>query len=235
MSAAHWSLELSTRAESPVPSPPPGSVQRPPASLLSVLGREGGRLQSNGNGNGIELSVRHAEILTLLAWHSHGLSADKLASLLYQNDNLVTTLRAEIVRLRKCLEALDLPVLVLSKPYRLAQPLDLDASRVLAFLDRGAHKVALSAYVGPVLPNSTAPGVRAIRTEISSRLREALMSDAAVETLLAYAASDEARYDVPMWRECLRLLPAKSPKRAGVVAHLEWIESELDGRTSRAQ
>jgi hypothetical protein len=197
-----------------------------PAPVLSILGREGGRLA--GTTNGVELSTRHAEILTLLSWHSQGLSADKLAGFLYEHDNAVATLRAEMVRLRKCLEALEMPVVVSSKPYRLEHPLELDASRVLAFLDRGAHKVALAAYAGPVLPQSTAPGIVAIRAEVRGRLREALLSDAAVDTLLAYATTDEASYDVPVWLECLRLLPPKSPKRAGVVAHLERIDHELN-------
>ena len=210
------------------PSPSRSAAQKLPAPILAILGREGGRLE--GQSHSVELSMRHAEILTLLAWHAQGLSAEKLAGLLYEHDNTVTTLRAEMVRLRKSLEALDVPVVVLSKPYRLEHPLELDASRVLAFLDRGAHKVALAAYAGQVLPSSTAPGVLAIRVEVMGRLREALLSDAGIETLLAYAATDEACYDVALWRECLRLLPAKSPKRAGVVAHLEWIDRELSAR-----
>jgi hypothetical protein len=221
---------LATQAYSPVSLPratESASAQAPAqAPVLSILGREGGCL--DGSAHCVELSMRHAEILTLLSWHSQGLSAEKLAGLLYEQDNSVTTLRAEMVRLRKCLEALDVPVVVLSKPYRLEHPLELDASRVLAFLDRGAHKVALAAYAGPLLPRSTAPGIVAIRAELRGRLREALLSDAALDTLLAYAATDEAAYDVPVWRECLRLLPAKSPKRAGVVAHLERIENELN-------
>lgn len=208
----------------------PGALQSPTAPtaaapVLSILGREGGLLE--GSANCVELSMRHAEILTLLSWHPHGLSAERLADLLYEHGNSVTTVRAEMVRLRKTLESLDTPITVLSKPYRLERRLELDASRVLAFLDRGAHKVALAAYAGPLLPTSSAPGVLDIRAELSARLREALLADAAVETLLAYANSDEASQDVEVWRECLRLLPAKSPKRAGLVAHLQRIEDEL--------
>jgi hypothetical protein len=193
--------------------------------VLAILGREGGLLEHGATG--FELSMRHAEILTLLSWYSQGLSAERLAGLLYEHDNSVTTLRAEMVRLRKTLDGLTSSPVVLSKPYRLEYPLELDASRVLAFLDRGAHKVALAAYSGPVLPGSHAPGVIAIRTQVRARLREALLADASVETLLAYAGTDEAIYDVPVWRECLRLLAPKSPKRSGVVAHLELIETEL--------
>jgi hypothetical protein len=199
------------------------AVARPDASpLLSVLGTEGGRLESGGRA--VELSSRHAEILALLAWHPAGLSAERLADLL---GCTVATLRPEMVRLRRVLDPA-LPELVpLSKPYRLPQRVDLDAHRVLAFLDRGAHRVALAGYTGEVLPTSTAPGIREMRSEVSGRVRESLMSDASADTLLAYARTDEAAYDAEVWRAVLQLLPVKSPKRASVVARLERIEAEL--------
>ncbi len=199
------------------------AVSRPDSSpVLSVLGTEGGHLESGDRS--VELSSRHAEILTLLAWHPAGLSAENLASLL---DCTVETLRPEMVRLRKVIEPVDATLVPLSRPYRLPRRLDLDAHRVLAFLDRGAHRVALAGYSGQLLPTSQAPGIRSIRAEVSSRLRESLMTDASADTLLTYARTDEAAYDSEVWAACLRLLPPKSPKRASVVARLERIEKEL--------
>ncbi len=189
---------------------------------LAVLGTEGGKLESGGRS--VELSTRHAEILTLLAWHPAGLSAESLAA---QLDCTVDTLRPEMVRLRRAVSSIDPTLEPSSRPYRLPRRLDLDAHRVLAFLDRGAHRVALAGYSGPLLPSSSATGILAIRAEVSSRLRDALMTDASVDVLLEYARTDEAAYDVEVWRACLALLPAKSPKRAAVVARLERIESEL--------
>ncbi len=98
---------------------------------------------------------------------------------------------------------------------------------MLAFLDRGAHRVALGAYSGALLPTSSAPGIAEIRQELSQRLRDALLTDASAETLLAYARTDEAAYDADVWRACLRMLPPKSPKRAAIVARLERIDAEL--------
>lgn len=202
------------------------AVSRPDAApVLSVLGTEGGRLESSGRS--IELSTRHAEILTLLAWHPEGISAEALGELLYERPGSEVTLRAEMVRLRRTLESVDPALAPLSRPYRLPRRLELDAQRVLAFLDRGAHKVALAGYAGALLPLSTSPGIRAIRQEVSGRLREALLTDASAETLLAYARTDEAAYDADVWRGVLRLLPPKSPKRASVVTRLERIEAEL--------
>lgn len=197
------------------------AVARPDATL-SILGTEGGRLESRGRS--AELSARHTEILALLAWHPAGLSAERLADLL---DTTVATVRPEMVRLRRAIEQVDASLVPLARPYRLPRRLDLDAHRVLAFLDRGAHKVALAGYAGQVLPVSTAPGVRAIRDEVSARLRESLLTDASADTLLAYARTDEAAYDAEVWAAVLRMLPPKSPKRASVVARLERIEAEL--------
>jgi hypothetical protein len=195
------------------------------APVLSVLGSEGGRLEAAGAR--LELSTRHAEILTLLAWHPHGLSAENLAAMLYEQEGSTVTLRAEMVRLRKSLEAFEPSLAPLSRPYRLERRLDLDAHRVLAFLDRGAHRVALAGYSGQLLPTSDSPGIRSIRAEVSQRLRDALLTGASVDTLLLYARTDEAAYDVEVWRTCLQMLPPKSPKRATVVARLERIEREL--------
>ncbi len=193
--------------------------------VLSVLGTDVGTL--SGRNGSVELSTRHAEILTLLAWHTEGLSVDRLASLVYEREGAIVTLRAEMVRLRRVLEGVDPALVPLSRPYRLQRRLALDAQRVLAFLDRGAHRVALGAYTGAILPTSTAPGIVQLRSEVSARLRDALLTDASVDTLLGYARTDEAAYDAEVWRACLRLLPARSPKRASVVARLERIEADL--------
>jgi hypothetical protein len=189
---------------------------------LRVLGRDAGELVHVGGR--LEVSARHAEILTLLAWHPAGLGAERLSALLYGRDDAVVTLRAEMVRLRR-----ELPddLAPLSRPYRLPRAIDVDARRVLDFLDRGAHKVALGSYPGAVLPASEAPGVVAIRDEVRTALRESLLADAAPDVLLAYARSDEAAYDLEVWTACLRILPPKSPKRAAVVARIERLEHEL--------
>ncbi|MDH6237292.1 helix-turn-helix domain-containing protein [Cryobacterium sp. CG_9.6] len=199
---------------------------RAPAPVsLNVLGSDNGHLESGSLS--VDLSPRHAEILALLAWHREGLSADRLALLLSDSGYAVDTLRAEMVRVRKVLQLFAPRVVISSRPYRLETPLEIDAQRVLAFLERGAHRVALGAYRGPVLPNSSAPGIADIRSEVSARLREAMLTDASVEVLLDYARSEESTWDTEVWRACLERLPARSPKRATVVARLQRIDAEL--------
>lgn len=226
-------LDESVSRSRRIPARPPTPAVAVPVlsvAVLSVLGSDVGRLTSRGLT--IELSTRHAEIMTILSWYPSGLSVERLAGLVYDRPGASVTLRAEMVRLRRILESLDRTLVPLSRPYRIPVRLELDAQRVLAFLDRGAHRVALGAYPGTMLPTSSAPGIVEIRAEISARLRDALLTDASVETLLAYARTDEAAYDVEVWRAVLRMLPPKSPKRALVVARLERIELEL-GSSSR--
>jgi hypothetical protein len=190
--------------------------------VLNVLGRDEGELK-HGREREV-LGLRHAEILTLLAWHPRGLSAERLAELVYGRADAVVTLRAEMVRLRKSLPPELVPE---SRPYRLNRPIELDVHRVLGFLERGAHKVALGAYPGSVLPRSDAPGIVSIRQELRSALRDAMMTDASADTLFDYARTDDAAYDLEVWVACLRRLPARSPKRASVVSRIERIEHEL--------
>ncbi|MFO7691025.1 MAG: transcriptional regulator [Cryobacterium sp.] len=201
--------------------------RRESPAALTVLGSDNGQLTVGGQT--VEISPRHAEILTLLAWHRQGLSAERLALLLSDQANGVDTVRAEMVRVRKVLDALAPRMVISSRPYRLESVLELDAQRVLAFLERGAHRVALGAYRGAVLPTSLAPGIIELRTEVSARLREAMLSDASPDLLLDYARSEEATYDTEVWRACLELLPPRSPKRAAVVARLKRIDTELGG------
>lgn len=196
------------------------AVPRPSRTTLSVLGERRPRLGT------VDLSPRHAEIMALLAWHPRGLGAERLAALVYESDASPVTLRAEIVRLRRVLEAAGEPPLE-SRPYRLGREVDLDAASVARLLGQGALKRAAERYAGPVLPASTAPGIVELRDELASRLRESMLSDASPEVLAAYAERDECRYDAEVWRALLEVLPPRSPRRASVVAHLERIEAAL--------
>jgi hypothetical protein len=190
-------------------------------ATLSVLGRDVALL-SDGR-RIVSLSARHSELMALLSWHPRGLSAEELASLVYGDPGAVLTLRAEMVRLRHALEVLDPRLAPLSRPYRLLNPLDSDVARVLALLDRGAHRRAVEAYTGPVLPNSSAPGIDEIRESLSTRVRESLLSDASVDVLLDYAgaAGDDDR---GILMAALGMLPPRSPRRAGIVARLELLD-----------
>ena len=198
-------------------------------ATLRVLGRDRAQLEvmSEGTETVSELGQRHAELLLMLATHRQGLSAERLGELVYGDVEATVTLRAEMVRLRKALERTAPALVPESRPYRLTAPLETDTHQLLSLLDRGAHRVALAAYRGDVLPESTAPGVEELRDTVRTALREALLAEASVDVLLAYADTEAGAEDVEVLRLCLGMLPARSPKRAGIVARVERLEESL--------
>jgi len=219
-------LRAAAAAPRPVRRSGPMAVRAPERSVLRVLGRDRALLEVAGEaGESItELSARHAEILVMLAVHRQGLSADRLSELVYGEDS-EGTLRPEMVRLRKVLERTAPHLAPTSRPYRLPAPLETDAHQLVSLLDRGAHRVALAAYRGPVLPDSSAPGVEEFRDSVRTALREALLAEASVDVLLAYADTDEGAEDGEVLRLALSMLPARSPRRAGLVARLERLDA----------
>lgn len=202
--------------------------RRPPATraTLRVLGRDRALLEVAGDSaeTVTELSARHAEILLMLCAHRSGLSAEALSELVY-GEAATETLRPEMVRLRKVLERVAPHLVPASRPYRLPGDLETDVQHVASLLDRGAHRVALAAYPGPVLPDSVAPGVEQLRDSVRATMREALLSEAGVDVLLSYADTADGADDADLLRLCLGMLPPRSPKRAGVVARLERLEA----------
>ncbi|MCW3765093.1 GAF domain-containing protein [Paenarthrobacter ureafaciens] len=192
---------------------------------LQLLGRDQALLSLGGRS--VTLSARHSEILAILGNHPEGLSADELCARLYPGQGSAVTLRAEMVRLRKVVQELSPEAVPESRPYRLPVELLPDSDQVLSCLQRGAHRIALEIYKGAVLPRSEAPGVVPLRERVSHLLREALLTDGSVDSLLKYAALPEAKYDADLRLAILRLLPPRSPKRAAIVADLERLEDEL--------
>ncbi|MHA7269342.1 sigma-54-dependent transcriptional regulator family protein [Arthrobacter sp. HLT1-20] len=190
---------------------------------LQILGRDQGLLHVSGQA--LTLSERHTEILAVLALHPAGLTAEVLSDKVYPEGTSLTSIRAEMVRLRKLLAA-EAPTLVPeSRPYRLPRTLVVDAEQVHSYLDRGAHRLALNIYRGEVMPRSAAPEIEGLRTRLAIQLREAILNDASPDVLLTYLQLPEAADDVDAWRTALRLLPPRSPKRSAVVAHLQTLET----------
>lgn len=219
---------LRSRHETPERRTPPPRRPSPGQATLRVLGRDRARLEaaSEQQETVVDLSARHAAILLMLAVHRQGLSAERLTELVYGPDVSPDTLRPEMVRLRKVLERSAPQLVPESRPYRLTSPLTIDAQDVLSLLDRGAHRVALTAYRGPVLPDSASPGVAEFRDTVRSALREAILAEASIDVLLAYAEIPEGAEDAELLRLALEMLPPRSPRRAGLVSRIERLEAE---------
>lgn len=190
-------------------------------SRLEVLGRPRGRLAHRSRT--VELSLRHTELLLLLAEHPDGLPASELAWQLYEHDAAEVTVRAEMSRLRKTVPDLVSP----AGQYRLRTELRTDAMDVTEQLTRGDHRAAVELYKGELLPRSTAPGVVALRHRLTGWLRNVLLQSGDGEALRSYATSPAGREDIQIWRACLDGLAPGSPQRAEAAAVLTGLDGEL--------
>jgi transcriptional regulator of acetoin/glycerol metabolism len=162
-------------------------VRRPPVvplPRLQVLGRERARLTLAGGP--VELSLRHSELLLLLAEAAaagEGRTTAQLAAECHPGDAAAVTVRAELSRLRRLVGA----DLVGSRPYRLLGRMDTDLDQVRRLLARGSVGEALERYPGAVLPGSRAPGVVAARERVGALLRDAVLRSRRPELLRRFA------------------------------------------------
>ncbi|MFJ9812844.1 GAF domain-containing protein [Streptomyces sp. NPDC101158] len=112
-------------------------LSRPRRWTVAVSGAAGSWTQ--------ELSPRHAELLYLLALHPEGRTAADLAEDVFGDRTRTVTVRAELSRIRR-----NLAGVLAHRPYRFSE-------EVAVELRRPAHPSGL-------LPQSTAPAIRAART-----------------------------------------------------------------------
>ncbi len=171
----------------------------------------------------IRLSPRHSEIVLLLACAPRGLSGDELAVLLYEQDTSDSTMRAELKRLRGLLG----DELLASRPYRLVAEVSGDWLAVQARLAAGDVAGALLAYRGPLLPQSTAPGVGRLRSELEHALRQAVLDSRQGHLMSTWTRSAWGTDDYVMWRAQYESLPAASPLRPLAAAQLRRLDREL--------
>jgi len=191
------------------------------AARLSVLGQDRAILAFPDRR--MSLSARHSELLLLLTESPVGLSVDQLAVALHDHDGARVTIRAEMSRLRGAVADLRLD----SRPYRLGNAPQTDVAEVRKALRLGDYSAALRAYRGPILPRSGAPGIVAMRDELHQRVRAAALFTRDPALLLELAESPAGRLDEELWRAGLAALPEDSPRRAGAVGHLAWLQHEL--------
>ena len=125
------------------------------------------------------LTLRPAELLTALALHPDGLTAERLAAALYGDDGNPTTVRGEVLRLRGLIGA----DVLRTRPYRLDAVVDTDFGAARRALRSGQVAEALRACAGPLLPRSDAPEIRELRDELAAGLRRAVLDSDDVDLL----------------------------------------------------
>jgi hypothetical protein len=210
---------------------PWGSATAMAMSRLQARAADGLHLQALGRpdmvltaaGRSLRLSLRHSEILAVLATHPGGLSGDELAVMLYPGDISPATLRAEVVRLRSLLGA----DVLASRPYRLYAEVTSDWAAVAAQLAAGDLAAALKLYPGPLLPPSEAPEVVRLRADLHGWLRALVLADGGQELAVNWTQSRWGADDLEMWHRQCALLPSRSPLRPRAEAMVERLDSEL--------
>jgi GAF domain len=174
-------------------------------------------------GRTIRLSPRHTEIVVILASCPAGLTGDELAYLLYPDDTIPATLRAELVRLRALLGG----QVLASRPYRLTCEVATDWAAVQAQVAAGHLAEALRLYRGPLLPRSEAPGVTELRGEVHRALRAAILAAAEPEFLVGWTSTRWGADDLEAWQRLHAVLPSRSPLRPIAAATAAQLDADL--------
>lgn len=169
------------------------------------------------------ISLRHAEILTLLAQHRDGLSSAQLVDELFERPDSAAegTVRAEMVRLRKVLTSQPGRALT-SRPYRLQWELQTTLGRLRLALENGDIDTALQLFTPGMLERSQAPGILALRYRAEAALRELVMDRGSAQQLLNLGRQ---LADSNLLRAALRELPTDSPARSLIVSEIQELEN----------
>ncbi|MBB2912668.1 hypothetical protein FHS43_003951 [Streptosporangium becharense] len=181
-------------------SGPPSPGERTPVLSLSFLGAEHPSIDLDGMR--LALSLRHAEILTLLALIPQGMTADQLSFHLYGDAGNPVTVRAEIHRLRTRLGRT-----VAAKPYRLACTVKADFLELKRLLAGDEVAPLARAYGGPLLPRSEAPTLRREREELEGQVRARLLLQGGPDDLWTYAETEHGRDDIQILERLVATLP----------------------------
>jgi hypothetical protein len=174
------------------------------------------------DGRSVPLTLRPAELLTALALHPDGRTAEQLAAALYGDDGNPTTVRGEVLRLRGLIGA----DVLRTRPYRLDAVVDTDFDATRRALRSGQVAEALRACAGPLLPRSDAPEIRELRDELSAGLRRAVLDSDDVELLAEFATHPLGEEDLETHDRLVEELPPHDPRRPGFAARLTRLLAE---------
>ena len=197
----------------PRPDGPPSQRRE-----LAVLGRD--RAAVIAGDFEVALSLRHSEILALLAARPDGLTAEQLALALYGDRGKPVTVRVELSRLRRVL-----PDWVDTEPYRLIAPVESDFVVVQELLRQGRAPEAAARYRGPLLLRSEAPGIVELQRELDGWIRRTVLAGNDPETLWSWLATSSGAEDLPAWKRFLASVPFEDGRRGLAAARLERLRT----------
>jgi hypothetical protein len=182
-----------------------------PQLELRVLGD---RAEVRLAGRTLHLRPRHVELLTLMVLHRGRLTAESLCGELYGDLGHPASVRVEMSRLRKLL-----PRAVGAGDYHLTCEVESDVKHVRALLGRGEVGAAAAAYPGPLLPDSSAPGIVRAREELDGWLRQVVITSDDAEALWLWVRTPSGENDLVAWLRLLATLDYSDARRGLVVAH----------------
>ncbi len=214
-------LEVEPLAEGFLLHAPRRATRQRRATLALQLTGPGGP-KATLNGRPVPLTLRPAELLAALSLHPEGLTAERLALLLYGEEGNPTTVRGEILRLRGLIGA----DVLRTRPYRLDAIVDSDVDAIRAALRQGRLGDALRACGGPVLARSDAPEIRELRDELAAGLRRAVLDADDGDVLAAYAGHPLGRDDLEAHERALAVLPPDDPRAPELAAHRDRLLAE---------
>jgi hypothetical protein len=196
------------------------SDQRPRTAVvrLSALGRDTAVLEVNGTA--MTFGPRHSEILVLLALSRDGLTSERLAAALSNAPLNQTSLRVDMSRLRTRLGDL-----LTSRPYLLRGPIRSDLDVVKDLLSEGRVGDALSAYPGPLLPHSQAPGIAEQREVLHSQLRTAVVASYDTRLISGWLETRWGIDDAAMWDAMASLSPEGSQRRSRATSRAQALRN----------
>jgi hypothetical protein len=196
----------------------PNAVRRPqPRPKLTLAFLSDSAPVATVDGREVPISLRHAEILTLLALHPSGLTAERLALQLYGEAGNPVTVRAEIHRLRAQLGA----DILRTKPYRIGAEVDADFVRARSALRQAHVGALLDELHGPLLPDSEAPAIREERDALVAAMRALALRSGRVDALWAFWETSSGADDLDVVDRLCGLLPVADPRRPVVLQHRE--------------
>ena len=215
-------MEVEPLAEGYLLHAPRRATSTPHRSALSLRFTGDAAPRATLDGRSVPLTLRPAELLTALALHPDGLTAEQLAAALYGDDGNPTTVRGEVLRLRGLIGA----DVLRTRPYRLDAVVDTDFDATRRALRSGQVAEALRACAGPLLPRSDAPEIRELRDELAAGLRRAVLDSDDVELLAAFAAHPLGADDLETHDRLVEELPPHDPRRPGFAARLTRLLAE---------
>jgi hypothetical protein len=154
----------------------------------------------------IELGLRQAEVLALLALRPDGMTGEQLTLALYGDEGNPVSTRALVSKLRDVVGAV-----LATRPYRLAGDVHVDLLVIRELLAAGRGHEALAGYPGPLLQGSEVETLVAVRDEVDAAVRRvALQADA--EALWHWLQTPTGRVDLAAAERFLAVANPDDPR-----------------------